>query len=303
MSDVSGSGAEATPGSPAPSNGSEGAQNGSGANGSADPFAGLETGSRDWVEKAGYKTVEDVVNGARNAESLLGKSVRLPGDDAKPEDWAKFQSDVSKHLPAEYRAPESVDGYEFKLPDGVPEEMPYDDDFAKSFKEQARELGLAPKTASQLHDFTVQHMAKQFESSRQAMGERATKQTEELEQAWGKTGSDEHKAKLDSALRALKGLDLEDSFKAAGFLVDVPDKGLCVMDAKAAKALATVGDALYREANALEGEGTGSEASNPFADSNWNMTEQNRIWNTDRPRAERLMRAAGKTPKELGFSS
>ena len=281
------------------------APNGSGVDGGADPFAGLDAGTREWVGKKGHKSVADLAQAALNAESILGNSVRLPGKDAKPEDWDKFRTEIVAKLPADHRAPEKADGYEFKLPDGIPAEMPYDADFAASFKPLAKEIGLSAKEAQKVHDFYVGKAADHFKTQMTEHGKKASEATEALEKAWGKSETDEFKGKVNSAFRAIKGLDggkdsgeLMASLKDAGLLGEL-NGAAYVVSAPIAIALAKIGDALYREDSLVPGSGGAPSGDNPFAGKN--ATEQNLLWNQDRARAEAFIRALGKTPKDFGF--
>src|SRR5581483_7834125 len=118
--------------------GMAGAANGGGqgsTSASADPLAGLQdAGIREWVGKSGFKDItpqsfEGLAKKARDAESLIGKSVQLPGDNATAEELAKFYNRLGR--------PEKADAYEFKLPDGLPANFNYDAEQAKAFKDWA----------------------------------------------------------------------------------------------------------------------------------------------------------------------
>ena len=304
MTDVSGAAGSANAGAPALPNGTGNDPNGSVADGAADPFAGLDAGTREWVGKKGYKSGADAAKAAFNAESQLGSSVRLPGKDAKPEDWDKFRSEIVAKLPADHRAPEKAEGYEFKLPDGIPAEMPYDADFASSFKPLAKEIGLSAKEAQKVHDFYVGKAADHFKAQMTEHGKKASDATEALEKAWGKSETDEFKGKVNSAFRAIKGLDGKDngelmaSLKDAGLLGEL-NGAAYVVSAPIAIALAKIGDALYREDNLVPGYGGAPSGANPFAGKN--LTAQNLLWNQDQARAEAFIRAIGKTPKDFGY--
>jgi hypothetical protein len=290
--DVSGSATAEQPnaGSPSESNGADGGNNGSLAPGSQDSavdhFAGLDAGSREWVEKNGIKSAADAVKAARESQSLIGRSVQLPGDDAKPEDLQKFYGKLGR--------PENAEGYEFKLPEGIPEDLPYDAEFAGSFKPVAHELGLSGKQAAGLHDWFVKTQAEGFGKSREAMAGNAVKATEAFEAKWGPQDGETFKGKVAVADRALEGLGIKQAFEATGLLAP----GGIVLDPAIGFALAQVGEAMFKE-DSLESGGTGY-ADNPFAGSN--LTEQMKAIKADRPRALRMIAAAGKMPGDFGLS-
>lgn len=281
-------------GAPPPGDGSAAAPNGSGNGGAPDPFAGLDTGTRDWAGKKGYKSMQDIASAALNAESLIGKSVQLPGADAKPEDWNKFYGRIGR--------PEKSDGYEFKLPDGVPKEMPYDGEFASAFKPVAHQLGLTAKQAAGVHDFYVNAQGQAFGKSGEATAKALSDATTAMEARWGASDSEGFKTNVAGAARALKNLGLEDSFNRAGLLVKIGDQ-TAIGDPALAFALAEIDAKLYREDGLEKGNGPGAGADNPFAGGpdKGNATEQNKLWNSDPARAESLMRAAGFSPEQFGY--
>ena len=219
MTDQAGSATPATAdaGTPATANG--GGDQGSTAN-TASPFADLDTGTREWVEKAGLKDVKSVVEKARNAESLIGRSVQIPGDDAKPEDVDKYILKATEKF-----RPKDPDGYEFKLPEGIPKEMPYDAEFAKTFKAEAHKNGLPTKQATALHDFYVNSVANVFKSSSEKattetqeaekrLAESAVTATQKLEMAFGgKRDSEEFKKEVELTGRAVRELGGEELLK------------------------------------------------------------------------------------------
>lgn len=273
---------------------STGAEGGSPGAATADPFAGLDTGTREWIGKKGYKGVEDVAKAALNAETLIGRSVVVPGDDAKPEDFDKFYGRIGR--------PEKPDGYEFKLPEGLPEDFTYSEDFASAAKAKFHEVGLSSKQAAALHDWWVSQSADGLTTSKEAMAaaqaERMTKATEALEGLWGAADSDKFKANLALADRAVKNLgndDLVAEMQAAGLLGPNSE----IMSPRLADAFAKVGAALFKE-DSLEG-GTSAAVNNPFADASANVTEQMRAYRTDPDRARRLIAAAGKKPSDFGL--
>lgn len=299
--------AAAAAGTPGAAAGADGGQNGSPANGAENPFDGLDTGTRDWVETKGYKTVADLATAARNAESLIGGSVRLPGKDAKPEDWDAFNATLQDKLPEDRRAPESADGYEFKLPEGTPSDMPYSDDLASDFKKFAKARGMSKADASAMHDFYVGRMTETFKTQGQALVDDAVKATSALESAWGGArGSDEFERNAEYALKGIKGAggdELLQALKDKGLMAENDAGHPIVLSAPIAKAFAKIG-AIYDDDGFVSGDGGGGVGDNPFKGGptgGGNATTQNQIWNADPVRAERLMRAAGYTPKDFGF--
>lgn len=262
---------------------------------SVDPFAGLaDPGIREWVGKAGIKDMspqsfEAVAKTAREAQTLIGRSIQLPGEDAKPEDVDKFLSKATEKF-----RPKDAAGYEFKLPEGVPKEMPYDGDRAKKFAGIALEANLTSKQAQQLHDWTVKDAAEQY----QGQLAKAGAATEELVKLYGKQDSDGFKSKIDLMVKGVKGAggdELLDALRSANLL----GPGDVIMSVPLAKAFVMVGERMFSEDKLVDG-GTGTNTSdNPFLGTN--NTLQMRAFSADPTKARRLIAAAGKKPSDFGF--
>jgi hypothetical protein len=260
----------------------------------SDPFSGLQdAGIRDWVGKAGIKTVEDLAVKARNAESLIGRSVQVPDDKAKPEDWEKVWGRLGR--------PEKADGYDFNLPEGVPKEMPYDADFANEAKGAFHQLGLTAKQAAGVHDFYVKKQGAAFAANAEGLSKRAVDATADLEKTWGPQEGDAFKGNVEMANRALEKLGILPGIKAAGLIGEVNGHSI-VLDANIAKAMATVGRAMFKEDTAVGGTG-GTSVDNPFKDgpTKGNQTAMALLIKNDRARAISLMREAGHKPEDWGL--
>ena len=284
-------------------------QNGGNSNGSGsagdNPFSGLEEGTRTWVENKGIKTVEDLAKSALNAESLVGKSIQLPGQDASAEDWGTFESGLAAKLPADRRAPEKPEGYSFAMPEGLPQDFPYSEDLAGKFKGWAHDAGLSPAKTQAMHDAWVTEQAGIFKSAQEGLAAKAVEATDALEKAWGKSESAEFKASSADALRGIKGAggdELLAAFNEVGLIKDVNGSPV-VISAPIAIAFAKVGQSMFAEDTAHRGDGGGTVSNNPYKDGpgKGNATEQNLLWRNDQAKAEQLIRAAGHTPEGFGY--
>lgn len=263
--------------------------------GTSDPFSGLDTGTREWIGTKGYKSVGDLAKAALNAESLIGRSVQIPGDDAKPEDWDK----VFRRL----GAPEKADGYEFKKPDGLPDGFKYDEDFAKSFREVAHKIGLPKKQAAALHDFYVTASLEAEKAEADAKTATAEAASDALAKAIGTDrGSDDWKkgvALISQTITEFGGTALIDELKAEG-LLRAEDGAL--LSAKLGEAFYKIGKKLFPEGSIVRGEGS-ADVDNPFKEGpdKGNLTAQSMLIKSDRPKALRLIRAAGHKPSDWGL--
>lgn len=296
MTDTNGSATalQSDAGTPAAANGAGGEGSPAGA---ADPFAGLDTGTREWIGTAGIKDVASLAAKARNAESLIGQSVRLPGKDAKPEDVDAFLSKVL----SPYR-PEKPEGYEFKLPDGLPEGLPYDKAFADRFKAAAHAAGIPTKAAAALHDFYVKETAAIFQTAAEATRTQVEAATKALETAFGGAkDSDAFKQSVGYAgkfIAEFGGEDLMKGLTDAGLLGD----GGVVLNPAVAIAFAKAGKMLFKEDGLVNGSGS-TAGENPFDGEldKLNQTAVHRAIKTDRARAIQQIKAAGKKPSDFGL--
>jgi hypothetical protein len=262
-------------------------QNASADNGSAaaaaSPFAGLQDeGTRKWVETKGYKSVEDLAKAAVNQESLLGSSVRRPADDATETEWNAFYSKIGR--------PEKPEAYEFKRPDGLPSDLPYDEALAGNFKKWAHGAGLNGRQAQILHDQFALAQAEQAKAHVTALTKAVETTAETLVKDWGPQDSEGFKTKHELANRALKKLGLVDSFKKSGIIM--PDGALT--DAALAVAFSEIGSKMFAEDKIDGGDAPGGK--NPFKEGN--LTEISALVKSDPDKARRLAREAGKDPDQ-----
>lgn len=287
MTDVNGSASAGTP--DAANGGTDQGSNGA----ASDPFAGLETGTREWIGTKGIKTIADLAKSAQNAESLIGKSVQIPAADAKPEDILK----VFRRL----GAPEKPDGYALSLPEGVAENV-LDADFGAKFKDAAVANGLTPTQAKGIYDFIAKGTAEQLQSVVASQEEAAVKATEALTKAFGgPVDSEPFKGALQLVSRAINGLGgdkLANALKAKGILSAEGN----ILDDTIAVAFHEIGKRYFTEGGFVPGD-AGGGVDNPFVGDRdkLNQTLVHKTIKADRPRAIALILAAGKKPSDFGL--
>lgn len=272
-----------TPATPAPP-----AANGSPPVGD-NPFSGLSEGTRKWVETKGYKTVDDAVAGGMNAESRLGAAVTIPAADAPKEEWDKFVS----RLPEDRRPIASPDKLEFKRPEGLPENVPYNEALANASKPWMAEAGLSQKQAQAVHDKFAGYMAEQAVAQQTAIAKSVETTHENLVKEWGPEDSEGFKQNLALADRAIKKLGLVDAYKAKGILL--PDGSLT--DPQIARAFREIGLTMFKE-DTIGSDGA-PVGANPFkrnAAGERDVTAISALVKTDPERAKRLAREAGENP-------
>lgn len=260
------------------------------------PFTGLSEGTRKWVENKGYKDVEAIASAGMHAESKLGTALNIPAPDAPKEEWDKFHS----RLPEDMRPVSSPDTLTYKLPEGMPEDLPYNEDLANASKQWAVELGASAKVAQGYHDKFAAMMADSFKAQQAAVAQKVEATYDELVKDFGPVDSEPFKAKLAGADRAAEKLGLKDAFKEAGILL--PDGTLT--NAQIARALATVNDKMFGEDTIDGGAMIGGE--NPFKklpDGSRNISAISALVKSDPERARRLAREAGEPNPEVWFGT
>lgn len=245
--------------------------------------------AKKWAGEDGSIDLNKIADGYRNLESHASKSLKVPGEDATPEDWNAFYQKLGR--------PEKPEGYELKLnTETVPEDFPYDETSAVEFRNWAHEAGLTPHQAQKLHDKFVEYQAGQFGSAREQAAKQETAAHREIVSQWGDPDSSGYKQNLELATRAISQLGLKDALTEGGLL----SQDGAIRNAKIATALAKVGKELYAEdvfANAATGV-----MSNPFSDGDsFNLTKQGELIRKDPGRAKALIRAAGKNAAEYGL--
>jgi len=109
------------------------------------------------------KTVADVDKMLRDnmaaARAKTEGMVRVPGDDAKPEDLAAFRKALG--------VPDDPTGYGLVKPETLPDGVAWDDAYAAEFGKTAHELGLTAKQAAKLTEFQTQRIAAQVAQARE----------------------------------------------------------------------------------------------------------------------------------------
>jgi len=257
------------------------------------PWAvGLSDDNRALVETRAWHGEDGVeINAAldayRSLEGHLDRSIPVPGDDATPGDWDAFERRLGR--------PETAEGYEFELPDGLPESFPYSEELAGRFRDWAFRAGMPARAAQSLHDDYVHELAgmQRTEGERLALAE--DRSHRDLVSAWGAADSEAYRRNVILANRAMHKLGLNEVLQEFGVIA--ADGG--VRDARIATALARIGSQLYAEDN-LHGSAGGGD--NPFAGDNANLTEQSRLIREARSDPSRaayvqsLMQAAGLDP-------
>jgi len=215
--------------------------------------------------------------------------VSLPDEKAAPEEQDAFFKKLGW--------PGDPKGYEFARPEGLPEDIPYDEGMADRFKQWANEAKLPKAAAQALHDQYVKQFAEDVRAYEAELVTKAKAAHETLVKEWGEPGTESYIKNRDAAVRALRSeklMGLEDELKSAGLLT----KDGIYTSPKLATLLAAAGAQLQNEP--LIGAGAGNAvANNPFAKETENLTEQSLLKKSDPVKARALAAAAGWTSDQL----
>ncbi|MEJ8474599.1 hypothetical protein [Roseibium algae] len=270
---------------------------------SGDFLSSLNEDQRGIAQENGWNGIGSVIEGYQSLNAKFSDSVALPGEGASDEQRAEFYQSVSKTWTPS-------DGYSFAMPDGLPEDFPYDQDFAKEAGDWFKDAGLHPNAAQALHDKWIGKMAEAHGQSVEAANERIQAQAEavdtahrELVKEYGEPGTDGYNnvvAKADRAMNNLtaQGIDVNGWFAEKGILSDADDNGLQqVADPVAVKLLAFIHDRAFTEDGLSPGGG--GAGSNPFDKTNPDLAAQSSLIRSDPDRARSLITAAGREPKQF----
>lgn len=103
------------------------------------------------------------------SQKMIGNSIRLPGPDAKPEDWKKVYQRLG--------APESPDKYQI----AVPKEVGWDEESLGAYRHLAHDLGLTQTQAAKMVEFLGEREQNKTLEYTKTLGEGL----KGLQQEWG----------------------------------------------------------------------------------------------------------------------
>jgi len=207
----------------------------------ADWRASLDDDLKAWANK--FDSPAAALKSHRELEKRLGKSVVMPGEDAKPEEIAAFRKKV-------LGTPDSPEGYKITLPEHVPQEVrdnPLSDPMVKEFVEQSHALGKSPDQVQADLDLFYKAMSSIQEQAEQQAAQRSQEQLDALKQEW----RGDFEPNTVYAQRAVKQFDTDGQFKE--FLETETIGGIPVGNHPAfARFFAKVGRALSEDSVQLE---------------------------------------------------
>lgn len=293
MTELTGVGS-AEAGNPA-AGGNGAAVEGSAAAAAATESRSAEAGNLDWAKAKGWMNPEGALDTAKLAEGYqslekrLGGMVSLPDEKATPEARDEFHKRLGW--------PGEAKGYEFARPEGLPENVPYDEGMADRFKTWANEAKIPTSVAQSLHDSYVKQFAEDVQAYRAELDTKAEAAHATLVKEWGAPGSEGYIKNRDAAVRALRSeklAGLEDELKTAGLL----KQDGTFTSPKLANLLAAAGSQLQNDKLIGTANGAGG---NPFAkgDPDFSSSTQADLIRSDPDKARLLATAAGWHPEAI----
>jgi hypothetical protein len=255
-----------------------------------DWLASLDDDNKALVQDKGWKDLNAPLKSYKELQAKLGEKVLAPPDhDAGQDEWNDFYSKMGR--------PEAPGEYNLPMPEGTPENIPYDRDFADKFKNWAHEAGLSPKQAQTLHDQYVKDTVAKLGNSAESRVAEIESAHKAIVEKWGDPETDGYKRQNEMARRAMVQLGLKDELMSAG-VIDAAT-GM-IAKPNVALALARVGATMFAEDSMYSGPS--SMGTNPFSAKEFNMTQQSLMIKNDPSKAATLIKAAGQNPAEFGLS-
>jgi hypothetical protein len=250
-----------------------------------------------YVTTKGWQSPDDAVKSYRDLEVEATKNkIAFPGKDSKPEEIDAFYEKLG--------VPKEVKGYEFKMPEKLPENFPYESEAAENFKGMAHKLKLTPDQAQGLHDWYVGQQATSFEGDVLSTVKKVESAHDLIVKNFGDPKSDSYKRKIELADRSVRELGRTlDEKNPKALREELVSLGAITPDGKVMApylimALSRVGDSIYSEDKVFSGMNANN---NPFADKTENLTAQGQVLKQDPETARQLILAANKKPQDYGL--
>ena len=270
----------------------------------ADALPDLKEETREWLTKRHVKeegkgfNLNDLIQQAHTSDQFAGGAVAVPKDDATDEEMNTFYKRLGR--------PEEAAKYDFKVPDKMPDNLPYDQKAADWFRTQAFTTGLTQRQATSMHDAFVSYQAENGVDVQKALGADVTKLLETSEatlvKAWGDREGETFKKNVELAGRALDEFDPKDELKTDLTKAGLIGPGGEVLVPSLAIMFARLGTAmLVEDPGLLEGSGGPLTGDNPFAKDTFNLTKIMLLVKSDRDKARTMAIAAGANLKEYAL--
>ena len=191
------------------------------------------------------KPFHEVVKGYASLSRKLGKNpIVMPGQDAKPEEWAEFYNSLGR--------PSDGKGYEIGKPENAPDGWQYNTQLEELARGVFHEAGLRPDQAQKIWSKLMGFSTENWQAQSTAANKWVTENMEALKKDWGQ----EFGARSKGALQLADSLKMGDQSIGEWMRKTGLDKNPMML-----KALGEVWSAHYREGDLGGGGGTGQLSS------------------------------------------
>ena len=119
-----------------------------------------------------------------NMAAARAKGLKLPGENATPEERTAFETELRKVR----GAPETPDAYEIPKPEGLPDTLDWKQATAE-FRTLAHEIGLTPKEAEKIAAFDLQRQQAAQQAMQQQKAQIIAEEQAAMKQRWGERTS------------------------------------------------------------------------------------------------------------------
>ena len=143
-----------------------------------------------WLDKAPAPLAKFIKDQMTAARAKTDGMVRIPGEQATPEEWAAFHKAIG--------VPEKPEDYGLQPPAKLPEGVQHDAAMEAAFLSKAKELGLNKKQVEALRDWQVEAVGQSVMQAKQTMAQQIEAEKKELQARFGD--------KLDSTIAEGKSL-------------------------------------------------------------------------------------------------
>lgn len=159
-----------------------------------------------WLDKAPGPLRDWIGQQMHAARQKTDGTFKVPGDDAKPEDWEPIWKALGR--------PDDPDGYGIAKPEKMPDGLDWNDDFAKKFTAHAHSIGMPKAMAHKLMEWHTAQMGEQAAAMRAAGEKYVADEREALTKTFGPKLADAAAAAQNAAKEA--GIDPDLFNPAAG---------------------------------------------------------------------------------------
>jgi hypothetical protein len=124
-----------------------------------------------------YKNPEEAWRAHVNLSKLQGQSIRLPKDDASPEEWMQIYEKLGR--------PTNPEEYKIDVPKGLPAEIKFNEAEQADFVKIAHQLGLNQRQVAALAEWDLKRHVARLDGMKSGLGQEQAKVWQELKDSWG----------------------------------------------------------------------------------------------------------------------